>query len=44
MRFAFGNNAVFTVHILDMRLAVKMVIFSKFLFTFFVQEYTKKVV
>jgi len=44
MKFAFGNIAVFTVHIPDMRFAVKMVILSKFLFTFFMQEYTKKVV
>jgi hypothetical protein len=42
MRFAFGNIAVFTAHIPDMRLAVKVVILSKFLFTFFMQEYTQK--
>jgi len=42
MRFAFGNVTAFTVHIPDMKLAVKMVILSKFLFTFFMQEYTKK--
>lgn len=42
MELAFGNIAVFTVHIPDMRLAVKMVILSNFLFTFFMQEYTKR--
>ena len=42
MRLAFGNIAVFTVHIPDMRLAVKMVILSNFLFTFLMQEYTKR--
>lgn len=45
MRFAFGNIAVFTVRIPDVRLAVKMVILSKFFFHFLhARVHTKRVV